>query len=90
MGVMEVSAPKVKSPMPTQIITAPMRKQSIRSVGMGTMVWPRRMTMHKMGSTETVDSPDFFADNQMFFVKNGWNDDSGLLSCENAAINNLL
>ena len=34
--------------------------------------------------------PDFFADNQMFFVKNGWNDDSGLLSCENAAINNLL
>ena len=56
---MEVSAPKVKSPMPTQIITAPMRKQSIRSVGMGTMVWPRRMTMHKMGSTETVDSRIF-------------------------------
>ena len=56
MGVMDISAPSVNSPMPTTSKMAPIKKSSIRSVGTGTTTKQMAMTMSVMGSTEEIDS----------------------------------
>ena len=48
MGVMDISAPRVKNIMPTRISTAPIRKHR-RTLGEGAMVKQRSRTMLMMG-----------------------------------------
>ena len=52
MGVMAVSAPRENRPMPRITITAPIRKASSVSVGMGATVKLRISTITVMGTTE--------------------------------------
>ena len=59
MGVIDISAPRVKNIMPTRISTAPMRKHR-RTLGeMGAMVKQRSRTMLMMGNTAWAASFHF-------------------------------
>ena len=59
MGVMDISAPRVRNIMPTRISTAPMRKHR-RTLGeMGAMVKQRSRTMPMMGNTAWAASFHF-------------------------------
>ena len=59
MGVMAVSAPRENRPMPRITITAPIRKASSVSVGMGATVKLRISTITVMGTTEAKASRSF-------------------------------
>ena len=59
MGVMEASAPREKSPMPTITKSVPIKKQSSRSVPTGAMVRHNSSTMTTIGSTDMADSRIF-------------------------------
>ena len=59
MGVMAVSAPRVKNPMPTMSSTAPAKKARRMSTGSGARVRQRTSTMAVMGSTEDRASRTF-------------------------------
>ena len=59
MGVMAISAPRVKRPMPAISRTAPIKKASSVSVGTGEMVKHSASTMAVMGSTEARASRTF-------------------------------
>lgn len=56
MTVIEVSAPCVKSPIPTIIISVPIRKATRRLGWIGVMRRHRRATMTTIGNTEIADS----------------------------------
>ena len=56
IGVIEVSAPSVKKPIPTVIITAPMIKQRSIEDGTGKNVASSTSTIRVTGSTEDRDS----------------------------------
>ena len=59
MGVMAVSAPRENRAMPRITITAPIRKASSVSVGMGAAVKLRTSTITMMGTTEASASRSF-------------------------------
>ena len=59
IGVMARSVPKVKSPMPTTSIIAPMIKESKISVGTGTSVEHSTKTIAVIGKTDERDSFSF-------------------------------
>ena len=59
MGVMDCSAPRENSPIPTTSITAPIRKHSSRSGRIGVTMRHSRSTMTAMGSTDSAASTIF-------------------------------
>ena len=59
MGLMLISAPRVKNMMPTMIIAAPSRKQSRMLGETGAMEKQSTSTMATMGSTACRDSSSF-------------------------------
>ena len=59
MGVMAISAPSVKSPMPRINSTAPIKKASSVSAGTGEIVKLSTTTMAVIGSTEAKASRTF-------------------------------
>ena len=65
IGSMAVSAPSVKSPIPTISRTAPTRKASNTSDGTGAMVKQRIRTISVIGSTE-VSASRTFSPNTVF------------------------
>ena len=56
MGVMEVSAPSVKMPMPTMIRMEPRKKLSRRSGDTGDTDRHKSPTISRIGSTDSADS----------------------------------
>ena len=56
IGVIEISAPSVKKPMPMMTITAPITKQISIDAGTGMKVASRASTISVTGSTEDNDS----------------------------------
>ena len=61
MGVMELSAPTVKRPMPATTNRDPTRKDSICPVGKGVTNRHSKHTMQRIGSTEVMLSCTLFA-----------------------------
>ena len=59
--VMDASAPSENRPSPRIIISVPIRKLSIRSVGTGAIVRHSRATISTMGRIEPADSRTFSA-----------------------------
>ena len=55
-GIMDISDPSVKSPMPPISSTPPSRNAIIALLGTGAMVKPSASTISMMGSTEVRDS----------------------------------
>ena len=66
IGVIDISAPSEKKPMPVTTITAPIRKLSSRSEEMGATVMHRNATMSIIGSTELTDSLTFSVSADLF------------------------
>ena len=59
MGIMAISTPRVKNPIPIIRKAAPARNSISGSRGMGVMVIPRINTMQVTGSTDDKDSVIF-------------------------------
>ena len=55
-GIMDISDPRVNSPMPTMSITPPSRNATMALLGTGAMVKHSASTIKMMGSTEVSDS----------------------------------
>ena len=69
IGVIEISAPKSNKPIPTIIITAPIKKDSKSPDGNGAILKHNKVTITTMGRTESAELLIFSPVNTLFLLK---------------------